>query len=96
MSGRFSNFYLADLGVFTERSFDWLKEPPSKHRFEKPSKKNPNISFVEKYYSKAFRIKKVDRRIPTAFVKIGKNADMKYNYHVDEFNSFSRKNKVRF
>ena len=84
------------MGVFTKRLFDRLREPPNKHRFEKPSKENTNISFVEKYYEQAFRIKKQDRRIPTAFVKISKNADLKYNYYVDELNNFSSKKKVSF
>ena len=69
----------------------WVPKEETEELFDDPgvilelydgsSKKNKNNSFVEKHYAQAFRIKKQERRITTAFVKISANADLKYNYH---------------
>lgn len=50
-----------------------------------------NKSFVEKNYKQAFGIAEQDRRIPTAFVKISKNAFMKYNYHAENLLKLTNK-----
>jgi len=72
----------------------WVPKEETEEFFDDPgvilelydgsSTKNKNNSFIEKHYAQAFRIKKQERRIPTAFIKISENADLKYNYHIEE------------
>ena len=83
----------------------WVPKEETEELFDDPgvilelydgsSKKNKNNSFVEKHYAQAFRIKKQERRIPTAFVKISANADLKYNYHIEELLGSTNEAKVR-
>ena len=83
----------------------WVPKEETEELFDDPgvilelydgsSKKNKNNSFVEKHYAQAFRIKKQERRIPTAFVKISANADLKYNYHIEELLGTTNETKVR-
>ena len=83
----------------------WVPKEETEELFDDPgvilelydgsSKKNKNNSFVEKHYAQAFRIKKQERRIPTAFVKISENADLKYNYHIEELLGSKNETKVR-
>ena len=82
----------------------WVPKEKAEELFDDPgiilelydgsSKENKNNSFVEKHYAQAFRIKKQERRIPTTFVKISDNADLKYNYHIEELLSSTNETKV--